>query len=144
MPNIASVLKGEIVRLSSKAARQHVAPVQSATVTLRKQMAALRKQLHQMERDVAALKRESSRKQPIPELAQDTKVRFTAKGLRSLRGKLGLSADEFGRLVGVSQQTIYSWEGEKSHPRLAQVPAIAALRKIGKREARSRLEETAS
>jgi hypothetical protein len=49
-----------------------------------------------------------------------------------------------GLLLGVSGQSIYHWEAEKSRPRPAQLQAIAALRKLGKREARRRLEEIAS
>jgi len=143
MPNFASALKGEISRLSTKAARQHVAPVQSTTKTLRKQVSVLKKQLQTLEREVAALKRQAAPAKPDAEPEDEAKVRFTAKGLRSLRTRLGLSAEEFGRLLDVGQQTIYNWESEKTQPRRAQVPAIAALRKIGKREARARLEETA-
>lgn len=139
MPNFASALKREISRLSTKAAREHVAAVHSTTSTLRKQVSALKKQLQTLKREVAALKRQSARTMPVVVPEDESKARFTAKGLRSLRARLGLSAEEIGRLLDVGQQTIYNWEGEKSLPRRAQVPAIAALRKIGKREARARL-----
>lgn len=141
MPNFASALKSEISRLSTKAARQHVATVQSATSTLRKQVSALKKQLQTLEREVAALKRQGVRTKPDVTPEDESKARFTAKGLRSLRARLDLSAEEFGRLLDVGQQTIYNWESGKTQPRRAQVPAIAALRKIRKREARARLEE---
>jgi DNA-binding transcriptional regulator YiaG len=68
------------------------------------------------------------------------KVRFVAKGLVSLRKRLGLSATDFGRLVGVSGQSVYAWESKKATPRKAQLASIAALRNMGKREARARLE----
>ena len=48
-----------------------------------------------------------------------------------------------GLLLGVSGQSIYHWEAEKSRPRQAQLQAIAALRKIGKREAKRKLAELA-
>ena len=67
-------------------------------------------------------------------------ARFVPKGLRSHRARLGLSADEYGRLVGVSAQTIYSWEGETSTPRAALRASLAAVRGLGKREAHARLE----
>lgn len=145
MPNFASALKGEIARLSTKAAKQHVAPVHSTTSTLRKQVSALKKQLQTLEREVAALKRQAGRARPEAGSegeSDESKVRFTAKGLRSLRARLGLSAGEFGRLLDVGQQTIYNWESEKTQPRRAQVPAIAALRKLGKREVLARLKGT--
>jgi transcriptional regulator with XRE-family HTH domain len=56
-----------------------------------------------------------------------------------LRQKLGLSANEMGRLLGVSGQSIYLWEAGKAKPRASQLPAIAKVRKMGKREVRSQL-----
>jgi DNA-binding transcriptional regulator YiaG len=70
-----------------------------------------------------------------------TRIRFTAKGLRAQRAGLGLSADEFGKLLGVSAQSVYNWELEKARPRAEQVGRIAALRGIGKREAAERLKQ---
>lgn len=58
-----------------------------------------------------------------------------------MRARLDLSAEDFGRLVGVSSQSVYNWEQEKSRPRPAQVAAIAAVRTIGKREALARLAQ---
>jgi DNA-binding transcriptional regulator YiaG len=141
MPNIASLLKSEISRLSNKAARQHVAPVHGAATSLRKQVSALKKQVQALEREIAALKRSAGRSRAAAEPEDGVKVRFNAKGLRSLRTRLGLSAEDFGRLLGVGGQTIYNWESQKTLPRRAQVPAIAALRKLGKREVRARLEQ---
>lgn len=142
MPNIALVLKTEISRLSKKEVRALLRPVQQVSSSQRKQLANLRKQVQQLERQVAALVRGAEKRRPEPAAADEEGIsfRFTAKGLRSLRGRLGLSAEDFGQLVQVGGQTIYNWESQKTTPRRAQVPAIAALRKIGKREARARLE----
>jgi uncharacterized repeat protein (TIGR01451 family) len=79
-----------------------------------------------------------------PTMTDVTQTRFVPKGLRSHRARLGLSADEYGRLVGVSAQTIYSWEGETSTPRAAQRASLAAVRGLGKREAHARLEAVTS
>ncbi len=46
-----------------------------------------------------------------------------------------------GLLLGVSAQTVYNWEGEKSRPRQQQMAAIKAVRGMGKREATARLVE---
>ena len=50
-----------------------------------------------------------------------TKVRFVAKGLKSQRDRLGLSAAEFGKLIGVSAQSVYNWEGGQTRPRDEQM-----------------------
>ena len=56
-----------------------------------------------------------------------------------LRDRLGLSAERFGKLIGVTGQSIYAWEAGRSVPRAKQLEAIAALRGIGKKEVRARL-----
>jgi DNA-binding XRE family transcriptional regulator len=40
-----------------------------------------------------------------------------------------------GKLIGVSAQSVYQWDAEKSRPRASQLPAIAAARKLTKKEA---------
>jgi DNA-binding transcriptional regulator YiaG len=55
------------------------------------------------------------------------------------RKRLGLSAADFGLLVGATGQSIYAWETGKAKPRPKALAAIAALRGIGKREVDARL-----
>lgn len=64
-----------------------------------------------------------------------TALRFRAGGFATLRKKFDLSAEQMGKLIGVSAQSIYHWEAEKSRPRASQLPAIAAARKLTKKEA---------
>jgi DNA-binding transcriptional regulator YiaG len=66
-------------------------------------------------------------------------LRFSAKGLASQRRRLGLSALDIGLLVGTSGQSIYNWEEGTARPRAKYLPAIAALRTMGKKEAAERL-----
>jgi len=54
-----------------------------------------------------------------------------------------LSAPPMGVLLGVSAQTIYNWEAEKTRPRQEQLAAFAALRGMGKRQAAAKLQELA-
>jgi DNA-binding XRE family transcriptional regulator len=55
------------------------------------------------------------------------------------RQRLGLSAADFGLLVGATGQSIYAWEAGKTKPQPATLAAIAALRGIGKREVEDKL-----
>ena len=66
---------------------------------------------------------------------------LSRRGLRAQRKRLGLSAADFGKLVGVSPQSIYNWEQEASRPREEQIAKLVALRALGKREARERVKE---
>lgn len=140
MPNVGTILKDEIIRLSKKTLREQVGPLHTTTSAQRKQLATLKKQVQELQRELAALRRASERARPEPEAVNDTQHRLSAKGLKSLRDRLDLSAGDFGLLLDVGGQTIYNWESEKTTPRPAQLPAIAELRSIGKREARRRIE----
>ena len=68
------------------------------------------------------------------------RARFSAKGLKANRERLGLSADNYGKLVGVSGLSIYNWEQGKARPRESSIEALLKIRRIGKREAASRLQ----
>lgn len=148
MPNIGSVLKSEITRLSRKVVKEHVGPVHSATTAHRRQLAALKRQIASLERQVARLSREDGKSSAASDASADESggnlaLRFQARGLKPLRDRLGLSAADFGRLVGVSAQSVYNWEAGKAKPRRSQIAALAPLRSLGKREAQARLEQMA-
>ncbi|HJU22812.1 MAG TPA: helix-turn-helix domain-containing protein [Casimicrobiaceae bacterium] len=141
MPNIGAVLKQEIARLSRREIRGEVQATKKASAQYRRHIAGLRRQIAALERRVALLSRRVANGAASPEAEAGPKIRFVAKGLRSQRARLGLSADEYARLVGVSPQSIYNWENGHTTPRPAQVAVIAQLRSLGKREARARLDE---
>lgn len=144
MPNIASVLKQEIARIARKETRSEIESVKKATVQHRRYIAALKQQVRLLERQVATLRaRQASPVQAASE-PDGRPVRFVAKGLRSMRERLDLSVADLARLIGVSGQTVYNWESKVTKPRVEQLKALAELRSIGKREARSRLDQSAS
>ena len=47
--------------------------------------------------------------------------------LRELRMTAHMTYDDLARRMGVCSSTIYSWETEKSHPRLYQIQRLARL-----------------
>jgi DNA-binding transcriptional regulator YiaG len=142
MPNIGALLKQEITRLSRREVRGQVQTTKKASAQYRRDIAALKRELGTLKRQVALLQRHAPGTPPAMQSdSTGTKVRFVAKGLRSQRSRLGLSAENYGRLVGVSAQSVYNWEQGHTTPRAGQVTAIAALRGIGKREAEARLEQ---
>jgi DNA-binding XRE family transcriptional regulator len=142
MSNVGTVLREEICRLSRRESRSQVDPTKKTTAQHRRAIAALKRQVAVLERQVKLLSRKvlgSSPAVPSDPIAT-TRVRFVAKGLRSQRNRLGLSAAAFGKLVGVSAQSIYNWERELAHPRGEQRLKLASLRGIGKRQAAERLK----
>jgi len=141
MPNIGALLKQEIARLSRREIRVQVQATKKASAQYRRHIAALRRQVATLERQVGMLQRRGLDGAPASTAKPaDQKVRFVAKGLKSQRARLGLSAAEYARLVGVSAQSIYNWEQGHASPRAEQVAIIAKLRAIGKRQARQYLD----
>jgi len=145
MSNLASMLKSEVLRLARKEVRMELESLRKASTRYRSEIAELKRRLGQIERQQQRTERKSPRtKVGSANEESPTRLRFSAKRLAAQRQKLGISAADMGKLIGVSGQTVYHWESEKSRPRPAQLLAIAALRSIGKREVRRRLEEFAS
>jgi DNA-binding transcriptional regulator YiaG len=142
MPNIATVLKDEISRIARKEIRSETAVLKKASAQYRREIAELKRQVSNLQSKVSVLEKRVLRDvQPRVAEADATNVRFTAKGLRSQRKRLGLSAAEYGRLVGVTGHTIYNWVKGLSRPRKTQLPVLASIRQMGKREVHARLEQ---
>lgn len=140
MPNIATVLKEEILRLARKEVRKQTETLKKTSAQYRKDIAEMKRRLSELRRTIGPLQKQVRKGVSAEAAEPETKgVRFTAKGLRSQRQRLGLSAADYGKLVGVTGQTIYSWEHEISRPRPPQVARLAAIRHLGKREAQTRL-----
>jgi len=144
MPNIAVVLRDEIARLARKELRSQTEGLKKASAQYRRDIAALKRQVTELERQVSFLEELVLKKPPVSPVSKTAvRVRFTAKGLRAQRKRLGLSAADYAQLVGVSPQSIYNWEREITRPRKEQIVILAALRAMGKREAQARLRQLA-
>ncbi len=147
MPNIANVFKAEITRLTRKEIRKESAAHKKAATAHRAEIAALKRRVATLEAAVKALLKQQgarpAKRSPVADDSTETASaghRFNAKGLAANRKRLGLSAADFGLLVGTTGQSIYAWEAEKSVPRPKALAAIASLRGIGKRAVAERLE----
>ncbi len=145
MPNIASLLKTEINRLARRAVRAETEALKKSSSNYRSEIAALKRRIAALEQQVRRQGRGPAARPSAADAdeAPGERRRFSAKGLAKHRQRLGLSAEAFGKLVGVTGQSIYKWEAGKARPRAAQVQAIAAIRTLGKREAQARLEQLA-
>ena len=144
MANIEFVLKEEIVRLARKELRNETERLKKASAQYRSEIAALKRRSVALEQQISRLEKDATKKIEVkanPEVA--TKVRFTAKGFKTLRHRLGLTAELIATLLGVSAQTIYNWEAGNSSPREQQLVRIVMLRGMGKREVDAILEELA-
>ncbi len=142
MANIASVLKEEITRLARKEIRQETEALKKASAQYRSEIAALKRHSAKLEKQVTRLEKIIAQIKPMDEPKQEvaSNIRFTANGFKTLRQRLGISAADTGRLLGVSGQTIYSWETGNSSPRKQQMANIVILRGMGKKEVEALLQ----
>ena len=141
MANIASFLKSEISRIARKEIRAETETLKKASSQYRSDIAAFKRRLVEQERLIAKMRKSKPATASDDEVEETSQLRFRADGFATLRKKLGLSAADMGKLLGVSLQTIYHWEKGQSKPRASQLKGIAEVRKLGKRGATARLAE---
>jgi len=146
MPNIASLLKEEIQRLSRKEVRKEIKPLQQANSRYRSDIAALKREITSLNRQINQLEKQKGKgggkaAQSEKSRTRDESVpRFSPDWLKKHREKIGFSAADYAKLIDVSPLSIYNWESGKTTPRASQREALASVRGIGKREAQRRLE----
>lgn len=141
MSKIASVFQQEIMRLARKEVNARTQVLRKASAQYRREIAQLKRDTNALSKQVAFLEQQERKRAAEGVPAANVKgKRFSRRGLVTHREKLGLSAAEYARLVGVSGQTIYSWEQGKSKPRDGQLASLVKVRSLGKREALKRLE----
>ena len=158
MANLASALKEEIGRLARKEVRQQTAGTAKTVAQCERDIAALKGRIDNLQRELSSLrtqdtsgqivsKKAATKKQSVKAATgsgkQSARARFSAKGLKTSRERLGLSADNYGKLIGVSGLSIYNWEQGKAHPRESSIAALMTIKGIGKREAARRLKALA-
>lgn len=142
--SLLSSLKNEITRLARKVVKSEISPLQSNSATHRRHIAELRRRIDAMDREIKQLRKGATQQAGAAAADQadaPVKLRFRAAGLKTHRAMLGISAENYAKLIGVSGLTIYNWESGTNRPRASQLPAIAAVRRMGKREALARLEQ---
>lgn len=121
MPNIATVLKAEVTRLARKELRTETEALRRTTATQRTELAALKRRVQDLEKALKLVARvAASAKPPVRSAGEDEEgghFRFRSGGMAANRKRLGLSAADFGLLVGCTGQSVYAWEAGKSRPR---------------------------
>jgi DNA-binding transcriptional regulator YiaG len=150
MPNIATVLKAEISRVARKELRGNTNSLKKTVAAQRSEIASLKQRVQALEGVLKRLTKgvNANQKPSNAPVAGESSgnsdsagLRFRAAGMATNRKRLGLSAADFGLLVGTTGQSIYAWEAGKSKPRPQTLAAIAALRGVGRRQVQARLAE---
>lgn len=142
MSTFANQLKAEIGRLAKKEVRTETKALKKSSAQYRTEIAVLKKRLALLEAQVKKLGKSGIKKNESPATEEEGSARrFRVGGFAALRKKLGLSASNMAKLLGVSAQSVYHWETGKSRPRASQLQAIASVRKMGKREVAAKLSQ---
>jgi DNA-binding XRE family transcriptional regulator len=135
MSTFVTAFKEQVRRLARKEVRLQVQALKRATTQFRRDIAALRRVVAKGGQVVPRLlKTGAIRAEGLPE-----GVRFSARSIRAQRVRLGISAADFGKLIGVTPLTIYHWEAGKARPRAKQFANFLSIRNIKKEEAFKRL-----
>lgn len=142
MASIAVALKSEIQRLARKEIRAQCDPLRKTASHQRREIASLKREIRSLQSE---LKKRQAGKTPdrapaTAEARSESVSRITAKGIKALRARLGLSVADLGQIVGASSQSVYNWESGTVKPRGGKVVALAALRAKGKREVAAMLD----
>ena len=149
MPNFASALKTEISRIARKELRGDNQVLKAAVAQQPSQISELTRRLQSLELQLKRVGKVAAKSaatgKPGAAVSAVTadegpSLRFSAKGFGAQRQRLGLTAAQLAKILGVSQLSVYKWEGGKARPRAKQLAAIATLRGMGKREAAAKLE----
>jgi len=140
MPNVLPALNEHIRRITRREIRAQTIKTKKSGAQHRRDIAALKRLAKSLATRLTTIERHG---RGMPPLAKSTgpieNLRFRADGFKTHRSKVGLSAKDYGKLIGVSGLTVYNWEAGKSKPRRRHLPAIAALRGLGKREVIAKL-----
>lgn len=135
MSSIDTVIKSEIIRLARREARKSAAPLREEIKKLKKREAERRNHIGALDKLVRKLQaREHLTESTAKVVTGDVKGRLSPRLIRSLRKKLGLSQNEFAKLLAVSMVSIGNWEKGKSTPRPEMKAKILSFRGMKRRE----------
>lgn len=141
MSNVLPALNEHVSRLARREIRKQTQRTKRASSQHRRDIAALKRLIKALASRLAIVERRAGKASAAIDVSSASAegLRFRRDGFKTHRAKIGLSAKDYGKLIGVSGLTVYHWEQGRAKPRRKQLPAIAVVRRLGKREALDRL-----
>ena len=139
---LEATIKIEIERLAKREIRKVSVPLKRDVRSLKITTSQLRKSVAGLQRFVS-LQEKQMGPRPVPEVTSDDmkKARFSPRLIKSLRKHLGVSQRELAKLAGVTVGAVFQWEKGNFEPKDDKKKVLVGLRKLGRREVRSLLEE---
>lgn len=141
MSTFVTAFKDQVVKLARAQVRQETGKLKKASAQHRRDIAALKRIIVSLQKQAKSSSSVKTDKPVEANIAPEAleNVRYSARSVKAQRQKLGLSAKDFGKLIGVTALAIYNWEQGKSRPREHHLAKFVAIRDIGRREAYARL-----
>ena len=136
--NLAAALKAEVRRLAAKEVHKGLRQVR----TLQRQIRKLRATSRAHRKGLRAVERSFDRLQarmPSTGGRRGRGARLSAEDIRGLRSRLGMTREQFAKLLGVSPGSIFGWETGRTIPRGRSMARVLEVRKMGVRKARARV-----
>jgi len=109
MPDIGKALKDEIARISKREAKSLLDAHIKTIRNLKLDVAGLKKQIGK-----PAVKPPAEAKVATTDKPESKSARFTSKGIRGMRTRLGLTRAQMASLCGVSANAVGLWEGAEA------------------------------
>ena len=143
MGKLEVTIKSEIVRLAKREMHKTSVPLSRDVRLLKSTVSQIRKAVLVLGRFAAQQQKElKKRKIPLEATPEEVKKsRFSPALIRSLRKNLGISQKELAILAGVTVGAVHLWEIGKFKPKDEKKAVMVPLRKLGRREVRTLLEE---
>ncbi|MCX6348266.1 MAG: helix-turn-helix domain-containing protein [Candidatus Aureabacteria bacterium] len=142
MPNVMSVLREEIGRLSRKEMKKAVPVLRTRVAMLIRALAVQKRQFAGLNRKVVRLESLMAKAQPaVPAASPEEvkKARISARLIKAQRRRLKISQQLFAKLLGVSPGAVRGWEQGRTSPRGSNIAAFVSVRRMKKREVYERL-----
>ena len=137
--SVMKELHSEITRLARKEIKKELEPIKRVNAAQRGYIADLRRDVGELQKEVARLKRAAGEVVAVVETEEETKgFWISGKGLVSLRKRLGITQMELAALAEVSHQSIVRWEKTQGKIQFKTEATLATLqqsRGMGKRDA---------
>jgi DNA-binding transcriptional regulator YiaG len=145
MGKMEKTLREEIQRLARREIRRELAPLKADLKKLKQNNRQLKKKVKPLAKEVA--KRKEAKAEQLSELSAPAKevkaARITSGWIKNLRKKLGVSQGDLALLMNISASAVQSWEQGRSLPQGQNRVSLVALRKLGRRDVKKMLKETA-
>jgi DNA-binding XRE family transcriptional regulator len=132
---LAGALKAEVRRLAAKEVQRGLRTVKN----LQRQIKKLRLVTRAQRRNLRAVERSFGRLESrVPSGGRRGRgARLSGEDIRALRARLGMTREQFARLLSVSPGSIFGWETGRTVPRGRSMARVLEVRKMGVRRARA-------